>query len=99
MAIKPNVFRDMKMGWCVQIVAEGLPRTFSGLSSERAAGDVGRLQLSQVAKGAPLYTAHELKQMGFCGEVGSYEVALNKRRSKFGVVQEDGSIKRLMTLT
>lgn len=98
MTIKPEVFKDAKMGWCVRIVANGLPRTFSGISSERAAGDVGRLQMGQIAKGADPYTQLELRQLGFLGEPGSYEVSLNTRRKRFGIVNDDGSIKPVRML-
>lgn len=92
--IKPDIFQDPKFGWCARIVVGGLPRTFSAFSSKTAAARGAELQLAQYAKTGNTYTQLELRQLGLCGETGSYDRELKRRRSIFGVVNLDGSVRR-----
>lgn len=87
---------DPRERWCVRMRIENLPRTFTGFPTEDAAKQAARLQSEQYARTGTFYDQRELRQLGLCGTPSSYDEALVKRRNTFGIVNPDGSIRRLI---
>ena len=87
---------DPRERWTFRAVFDGIRRTFTNFASEAAAKQGYELQRGQSEKGLPLYDQRELRQLGLCGTSQSYDEALVRRKNAFGIVNEDGSIIRLV---